>query len=1048
MRLVFVAVVTALLGMVAEYCQAQTTSSVFGTVTDPTGAVIPNVHVAVKNVATGVAYPTATDRAGAYRITQLPPGTYTLQASSRGFATRITNPFTLVVGQESQQNISLATGLATQTVTVSPSSLLLNTQSSSEGQVIQNQQIEKLPLNGRDFMQLIALSPGVTLPVAGISSPASSWSGTQTVGADISGTREDEVSYLNDGIETRNAWYGANGLLPSIDDIQEFRIAQIGTSAAYGNGAAFVNIVTRSGTNKYHGTAYEFLRNNDFDARNYFDVGAPPPFHQNQFGASFGGPILRNKLFFYLNYEGFRQIQPSDDYELVPTAAERAGNFSADAQTLIDPYTGVPYPGNIIPQGSSPGDQNAIGIKTLSYFPMPNGSYLNGQDNYFTVADTINNWNQETGRIDWNPSAKDRFFVRMIIQSQATTTEGFTPYNTDVYPSDPKNLAVGWTHIFNAHLVNDFHWGWSHTSTGENRADGYNSSLANPLGLKGEEDQPGSYGPPSFGIAGYPNPGSPQGTDLMREGMIMTTDNLMMQHGKHELSFGADIRYEPTYFYEDWAASSIDFNGIYTGDSIADVLVGIPDYAQTAFGNPTLNMRRWYEGFYAQDNWRASPTLTINAGIRWDHHSQPVDTANHVGTFDLATGQDLTYPETRSVGLGRQMVRPDWTDWEPRIGFNWVPFKGSNTDIKGGAGIYFTQANMNQYEVEVDTTQYYLVDAFSNSTGNPPAYNYNDLFSTSTPGSAPTASFINPNNRDPYVYEFNLAVDHTFGNWLAEVSYMGSLSRRFEVRSNFNPVQPNGKTINPAWNGIQENLDAGNSAYNAVFGRIERRFANGFSLTAAYTYSKCFSDPWQDMFDWHPLDLQKDWGHCSYSLDQSFTGNAVYQLPFGKGRTFLNHGGWLDYLAGGWEISGIASAHTGAWLTLGGVQNLGLFVNTLPNVTGPVNHTSLFSGIGKSHKLGPLFNIQNVVPETATGVQGNAGVQNITSPGWQDYDMSADKTWTFPGQVGLTFRGDFFNVFNHPQFTGLDTGVADKTFGYVTSANAAREIQLSMRLAF
>ncbi|MGH9438079.1 MAG: carboxypeptidase regulatory-like domain-containing protein, partial [Terriglobia bacterium] len=971
------------------------TSTIFGTVTDPTGALVPNAQITAHNVATGVAYPTTTNGRGSYRITQLPPGSYTLEVKHSGFAAKQTRPFTLVVGESSQQNVALATGAVTQTVSVTASSVLLNTESSSVGQIIQNQQIEQLPLNGRDFLTLTSLSPGVTPVVSGISSPASAWTGTQTVSVDIGGLREDDTSYLVDGIETRNAWYGADGLLPSVDAVQEFRLQQVGSSAAFDDGAAFVSIVTRSGTNQLHGTAYEFLRNNDFDARNFFDSGPPPPFHQNQFGAALGGPILRNKMFFFLDYEGFRLVSPSDDFGLVPTPAEISGDFSALSKPIVNPYTGVPYPGNRIPTS----DQNPIGIKTLAFFPQSSGSYLNGADNFFTVANTLNDWNQGTARFDWNLNASNSLFVRFIVQNQTQTRPGFTSYNAVIFPSNPKNVAVGWTHTFSPNIVNTLHAGWSHTATGDYRADGYDESQANPLGLLNEKDQPGAYGPPSFGIAGYLNPGSSQGTDIMREGLTMVTDQLMMQHGKHQISVGLDIRYEPTYFYEDWAASSVDFNGIYTGNSIADVLVGIPDYAQTAFGDPTLNMRRWYQGYYVQDNWHALRHLNINAGLLWGENTQPYDTANHVGTFDLATGQDLTYPATKALGLGRAMVRPDRTDWQPRLGFNWDPF-GGNTDIKGGAGIYFTQANMNQYEVEVDTTQYYLVDAFSNSPGNPPAYNYNDLWSTSTPGSAPTASFINPDNRDPYVYEFNLAVDHTIGQWLFEGSYMGTLSHRFEVRSNMNPVLPSGQTINPAWNGIQENLDAGNSSYNSVFGRVQRRFSNGLSMQAAYTYSKCYSDPWQDMFDWHPLDLKLDWGHCSYSIDHNFTGNVVYDLPFGRGRRFLNRGGWANAVFGGWELSGIATAISGAWLTLGGVQNLGLFVDTLPNVTGPVNNTSLFSGIGKNGKLGPLFNTNNVVAEKATGVQGNAGVQNIASPGWQNYDVSASKTWRFRERAG------------------------------------------------
>jgi hypothetical protein len=449
----------ALLAFTGPTCWAQgTTSSIFGTVTDPGGAVIPNAQVTAINTATGVSHPTTTTGNGSYRIPQLPPGTYTLEVRSSGFATKKTTPFTLFVDQQSEQNVSLATGSTVQTVSVSAASLLLDTQSSGEGQIIENQQIEQLPLNGRDFLQLTALSAGVTPVVSGISSPASSWTGTQTVSVDIAGTREDDASYLYDGIETRNAWYGAEGLLPSVDNIQEFRVEQIGSSAAYGDGAAFINVVTRSGTNTLHGTVYEFLRNNDFDARNYFDIGAPPPFHQNQFGASLGGPLMKNKLFYFFNYEGFRQIQPADLYNRVPTLAQRAGNFAADTTQLVNPYTGAPFVGNQIPAASF----NPIGLRVLSFFPLPNGSYPGG-DNYFNVADTIDNWNQENGRIDYSPTTKDSLFVRMTIQSQSTTVQDITPYRTDVYPSDPKNLAIGWTHTFSPQLVNNLRWGWSHT---------------------------------------------------------------------------------------------------------------------------------------------------------------------------------------------------------------------------------------------------------------------------------------------------------------------------------------------------------------------------------------------------------------------------------------------------------------------------------------------------------------------------------------------------------------------------------------------------------
>ena len=303
---------------------AQTTSGIFGTVTDASGALVPSASITVTNTATGIKYTTTTSPQGTYRVEQLPPGSYTMEILSTGFDTQDLQAFTLLVDQRSQQNITLAVGKATQTVAVSAASLLIETENSNQGQVIGTQQIETLPLNGRDYLQLAQLSAGVTPIVPGMSSPASSWTGTQTVSVAIAGLNEDNISYLYDGIETRNAWYGAEGLLPSVDNIQEFNVVQSGAPAQFSDAGAFVNVVTRSGTNQLHGSVFEFLRNNDFDARNYFDVGAAPPFHQNQFGARLGGPIKKNKMFFFLNYEGFRQIQPADIYNLVPKSQQLA----------------------------------------------------------------------------------------------------------------------------------------------------------------------------------------------------------------------------------------------------------------------------------------------------------------------------------------------------------------------------------------------------------------------------------------------------------------------------------------------------------------------------------------------------------------------------------------------------------------------------------------------------------------------------------------------------------------------------------------------------
>ncbi len=695
-----IALLLALSMAVSLHAQG-TTSAVSGEVTDSTGAAVVGAEVTVSNTATGILYRGSSNDHGVYRISQLPPGSYSLKVVSPAFAPQVSPPFQLVIDQQLQQNITLLVGSTTETVSVDASTLLLDTESSNQGQVIGNKQIDDMPLNGRDYLQLAQLSAGVTPIIAGMSSPASQWSGPTTVAVAIAGLREDDASYLYDGIETRNSWYGGAGLLPSLDNIQEFKVEQSGSSAAYGSGGAFINVVTRSGTNEVHGTLYEYLRNNAFDARNYFDVGAAPAFHQNQFGASLGGPIKKNKMFFFVNYEGFRQIQPTDQFYNVPTLQQRSGDFSADTQQLLNPFDHYqPFTGNQITGQPF----NAVGHKILALYPLPNGSYAGGL-NYFDVSDTTDNWNQINGRFDYAISSKDSAFVRFTYQSQSTNVTDITPSMQITYPSNPKNLAIGWTHSFSPNLVNNVRYGWSHTQVGVQRADGYDVSQANPLGLVNSDVQPGSYGPPSIYVTNYANPGSLEGTQFIREGLNMLTESLTYQKGKHQITAGVDIRYRPIYLYEDWAAPSITFNGSYTGDPVADLLLGIPVSSFAATGSPLENFRMWYQAYYVQDNVRVNDRLNITFGGRWEHTQQPVETANRVGSFDVSSGQDLTYPETKVLGLGRAMVKPVYTNFSPRVGFNLSPFKKGGTDVKGGFGIYYLQANTDQYQVEVDTTK-------------------------------------------------------------------------------------------------------------------------------------------------------------------------------------------------------------------------------------------------------------------------------------------------------------------------------------------------------
>lgn len=1073
-------VIHSLMLLMPTLCLAQsiTTSQIYGTVTDTTGAVVPEAIVKVTNIETGIVRRKLTGDTGNFIVSNLLPGEYIIDVSKIGFSPQHVKPFTLVVGQNFHQNITLAVGKSEQTISVNAAALLLDTESSHDQQLIGRQQIDNMPLNGRNYLQLAQLDAGV-VPVSGISgisSPASSWaSDSGVVAVDVSGLREDDNSYLYDGIETRNAWYGAAGLQPDPDMVQEFVMINSTAPAQYGAGGAFINVVTRSGTNHFHGTIYEYLRNNDFDARNYFDASpGPPPFHQNQFGASLGGPILKNKMFFFTNYEGFRQEQPSDNYNLVPDAAQKSGDFSSDTQQLYNPYildSNSPSGYEPLKNNQVPGYYfSAIGKKILAMYPSPNGSYLNGAANYFNIVSSTNNWNQFSGRIDYTISPKDTVFGRYTGEYQNAVSPGMTSYNSQTFPSSPKNLAVGWTHIFSSQMVSNFRYGWSHTAVGVERTDGYDTSLANPLGLIDEEDQPGSDGPPSIGVSGYGNPGSTNGTDLVREGLNMWTESLMIQKGNHQITAGLDIRYEPMYLYEDWSATSIGFNGVYTGDPIADLLMGIPNNTRTSFGGPTMNLRSWYQAYYVEDNYKVNQRLTFNYGLRWDHRSQPIETDNRVGSFDIATGQDLTYPATKSLGLGRNMVKNAWMNWAPRLGFNYLPFKDLNTDLKGGFGVYFLQPNINQYEVEVDTTKLYEVDQFNNpASGTQLAFNLDGthgipgMYSEAmTDGNfsagGPTVSFIQPDAHTPYAYEWNLTIQHTINDWLFEAGYVGTGERHYEERNEIDPLNTKGvvtlyATCGPnhnigCYSGVQENQMTGTSNYDALIARVEKRFSSGFSASVNYTWSKCLGTPYQDEFAWH-VNMHTDYSHCTEDINDIFTGNGIYELPFGRGKYFLSHSGaFTNAIVSGWKIAGIVTLRTGPWTTLGSQQDIGFFDGSLPDLTGPINNHSLHGGLGRHGRLGPYFNTKNIVNISAIGVQGDSGTHNVENPGYQDYDLSAYKTWNMGSQRNLSIRGDFFNAFNRVNFQSVSTYDLAHNFGDVSGAYAAREIQLSTRFSF
>jgi hypothetical protein len=415
------------------------------------------------------------------------------------------------------------------------------------------------------------------------------------------------------------------------------------------------------------------------------------------------------------------------------------------------------------------------------------------------------------------------------------------------------------------------------------------------------------------------------------------------------------------------------------------------------------------------------------------------------------------------------MVKPTYANLAPRFGFNYMPSERSNTDIKGGFGMYYLQPNINQYQVEVDQIGLYEVDDFNNSpAGVLPVFNLDGtqgvagMYSTAMTdgnfsGGGPTVSFIQPNAPTPYAYEWNLTIDKTIRDWLFEVAYVGTSERHYEERNELDPLGTNGIPLYydtcgtnhdiGCYSGVQQNQETGTSNYDALVGRVEKRFSSGLSAAVNYTWSKCLGTPFQDEFTWH-VDMHLDYSHCTEDINSIFTANGIYELPFGRGKMFANSSTLADEVVGGWKFAGIATLRTGPWTTLGSQQNIGFFDGALPNLIGPVNSHSLHGGLGRNFRLGPYINTQNVVNISAVGVQGVSGTHTVENPGYQDYDVSAYKTWKLGDQPSLDFRADFFNVFNRVNFGSISTYDLANNFGDVSSAYAAREIQLSLRFSF
>jgi hypothetical protein len=967
-------VAAALLAVSPAAAQFQR-GTILGAITDQTGAAVAKAKVTLKNLGTNEERTLVSDERGDYTFPSLLPGAYQVTGEASGFKTQVVGNIQLEVNQTARIDLQLTVGEMVQRVEATASLQLLQTDTSEVGAVITNKQIVDLPLNGRDYLQLARLIPGA------IPSRAGATAGQKGVNrsVNVAGARDTSVSFLLDGIDTNDVVFQTPSVTPSVDAIQEFKLLANAYSAEFGRGSTQIITALKSGTNQWHSTLFEFNRNNSFAARNFFQPGAVARLNYNQFGGTFGGPVIlpkihngRDRTFFFVNFEGNRTRSGGAGFAFVPTADLRTGDFSGAGNPVIyDPSTfdaaartRTPFPGNRIPSDRI----NPLAPKVLALYPSPNFSGQVGR-NYTATLPGIDDSNNGNARLDHRFSNKDSVFGRYSILDRNHPQPSALQYNGITDNIRGQNVALNWVHVFSPTLLNE-------ARAGMNRAKYFTTAIGSPTSNPAKDlfgfqntisDPTVGFGLPAFTFSnGFTGIGP--GTQYPANSVTQTyqyVDNFTVIRGAQTLKAGFDLRRTRlTSVVGNSARGSTTFTGQYTnlpsvaattGSSMADLLLGVPQSIASSVGDGIAHDYTNLYSIYFQDDWKITSRLTLNLGVRYEYATPYVekldrftilDTSDHTsgGRLLLANSSLAFQPGKGIVDVGtkhsRSLIPPDRNNVAPRVGFAYRPF--SKTVLRGGAGVFYDVQEGNEAQFLRNNPPYLFAQ---NLAGDPfiPTFRLDNLFPSPT-GSSTSGTIgsiqpfsEDPTNRVPYVAQWNLAMERELANNLTlEVGYVGSAGKKLLRRSNFqqgshilaDPANPLPLAQRVDYPNFSNNYIIGtdngaSSTYHGLLTKMERRFSNGFAFLFSYTWSHAISDAASSSnFDNTPSNPQCrcDWksekGPVAFDIRQRAVISYSYELPFGKGRRFLTAGGAVNKLVGGWQINGITSFQTGPPFTL------------------------------------------------------------------------------------------------------------------------------------
>jgi hypothetical protein len=1071
--------------------------SVTGTIKDPSGAVLPGASVELRNQMTNDARTVTSSSDGLFNFVNIQPGKYTLTATAQGFSAG-TRVFDLAVGQRLQVDIDLSVVSATQSVSVTAESVsTLETGSSALGMVQTSQTVQSLPLDGRNFTQLIGLAPGTNMRGHSNNSQSLGYTnGRGANGAVVNGNPGEDTIYLYDGIQSINNDIAAVIFFPSVDSIAEFKVQTSGAPAAYGGGPSIVNLTIRSGTNAYHGTFFEFVRTSQFDAKNYFDSHTAPitPFHLNQFGANVGGPVViphlfngRDKLFFFADYEGKRQNQAQTYISTLPIPAFLTGDFSAlctgnggtfspeglcsnTKLQLKDPFNGTQFLNNFV----SPTLWNSSVPKLITLFPAPNypTSTATGLvSNYLFNGAVVNNVDQGDIRIDYRRN-ETAIFGRFSKENALTVNPGYLPApavgggpsRPGTTPISGEQIVLGYGRSFGATTYYEARLAWSRLVENIVIANNGLPNLSTEYGIPGA-NAAGIPGLTNFAITGQVGLGDGFGNLSKIDNNWEVDQAFTMTHGHHELKAGFDwlprqqSNYDPLY-----PAGNFTFSGAYTGYGLADFLLGHPISSELDSAE-FLQLRRHLPSFYVQDTYRALPNLVLEFGIRNDLVTPWTIKHNKLAGFDPSgnNGQGALIPVGTAPFNGDSVVDGRYTNWGPRVGFSLSI--DPKTVLRGGFGIFYANENQsgNPFQANAPFHGSYITTNATGTAGFAAANTISGGFPSERPTVFPTAgttvnyyvrSYKNPTTNE---YSLNLQRQVTSHDVLS-IAYVGQTAAHILIVPNINqpallpgPVNPNRPF--PGFAAINETCQCANSAYNSFQASYQAQFPNVLNVLAAYTYSHSTDNSSgtgnvtapQDPFNWwHSYRGNSDW-----DIRQSFVLSWTYDFPFGKNKKFGSDAGYLkQLLIGGWQLNSIDTFQTGTPFTP--------TMNTSQlNTGGSVQYPNRI-GSGKLSNRGPKawFNIADF---TAPGVNtfGNSGRNILYGPGTDEVDTSLFKNIALSkdGAIYLQLRVEAFNVFNTPQFNNPNAAIGNGAAGTITSAGTpvlfqrtSREMQFAGKL--